>query len=331
MTDTEEPTRGSGAIALIAAPMAFILMLIFVIAMGSSGGANGCLGSPAAGVNGQLPESVGDYSGVQIENAATIMRVANSLQLSTHAQVVAIMTAMGESSLRNIDHGDLALNPDGSMNSSVGMFQQQEWWGPLDVRMDPAGATRLFLERLVTVPGWESMAPTLAANAVQGNQDPYHYERFMAPALEMVEALGGVGACIGGNVSAGGWASPSDHGITSGYGWRSLGDFHLGLDFSGGCGEPYYAAANGIVLRVFEDDYGGMIIEIDHGAGIVAWYVHSYPEDIFVVAGQTVQAGQTIGLEGETGYAFGCHLHFEVRVNGHSVDPLALLQQHGVG
>lgn len=72
-----------------------------------------------------------------------------------------------------------------------------------------------------------------------------------------------------------------------------------------------------------------MIIEIDHGEGLVTWYVHSYTNEIMVSAGQKVNAGDQIALTGSSGYSTGCHLHFEVHLNGTPVDPLPILTAAG--
>lgn len=133
------------------------------------------------------------YDADQLENARTIMRVATESGLDERAQIVGVMTAMGESSLRNIDYGDWessgVRNPDGSATSSLGLFQQQDWWGSEEERLDPATAAKRFFEALTEVDGWEDMRPTLAANAVQGNDDPHHYEPYERGATELVQAL----------------------------------------------------------------------------------------------------------------------------------------------
>lgn len=123
--------------------------------------------------------------------------------------------------------------------------------------------------------------------------------------------------------------------ISSHYGWRakpcsSCSSDHKGIDFVPGLGEPVYAAMDGIVSRI---EYGGgfgMHVYIDHIAVInnkaERWqtiYAHlqkdSVPEDISV--GNIVKAGTTIGAVGNTGTSTGPHLHFEILVEGESVDP----------
>ncbi len=147
---------------------------------------------PAFGVHG--------WRGEQLRNAATIIRTGQQLGFARDGQIIGVMTAMGESSLRNIDYGDWetsrVTNPDGSRTSSIGLFQQQEWWGTVEERMDPATAATLFYERLGTLPGWQDMEPTHAINRVQINSDPEHYAPFEDDATAVVEALSG--PCPGG-------------------------------------------------------------------------------------------------------------------------------------
>lgn len=140
---------------------------------------------PEAGIEG--------WRGEQLENAATIMQTGAALGFGADGQVLAVMTAMGESSLRNIDYGDWETsgftNPDGSRTTSIGLFQQQEWWGSAEERMDPAIAARLFYERLARVPDWQTMDPSLAIHRVQINLDPTYYSRYAPDAAAVVDAL----------------------------------------------------------------------------------------------------------------------------------------------
>lgn len=82
-------------------------------------------------------------SAEQMDNARVIVTTTiDERGLNARDAVIAVMTAMTESSLINVEHGDEA-GPD-----SRGLFQQRDGWGPLEVRMDPAGATGLFLNSL---------------------------------------------------------------------------------------------------------------------------------------------------------------------------------------
>jgi murein DD-endopeptidase MepM/ murein hydrolase activator NlpD len=117
--------------------------------------------------------------------------------------------------------------------------------------------------------------------------------------------------------------------ITSGYGYRTdpvTGGtgFHSGLDFGAPCGTPIKAAGTGNVISAGFNSggYGNMTL-INHGGGLSTLYGHQ--SSISVSAGQSVTQGQVIGYVGSTGKSTGCHLHFEVRVNGNPVDPTGYL------
>ena len=113
-----------------------------------------------------------DLSASQMHNAQVIVGVVKARGLPQYAAQIALMTAMEESALTVVDHGDV-WGPD-----RRGLFQQRDSWGPLSVRMDPAGSTGLFLDRLVTVPGWQSMGPAHAAHLVQRNRFEDDYSKW---------------------------------------------------------------------------------------------------------------------------------------------------------
>ncbi len=97
----------------------------------------------------------------QQSNAGVIIGTATGQGLSSRAAVIAIATALQESGLHNVNHGDAA-GPD-----SLGLFQQRASWGAAAVRLDPAGASKLFLGALVKVPAWEALPLGVVALAVQ--------------------------------------------------------------------------------------------------------------------------------------------------------------------
>lgn len=128
---------------------------------------------------------IAGYAHEQLVNAAHIMSAAADLGLTLRDQQIGVMTAMGESSLRVLDYGD-GVGPD-----SRGLFQQRDngAWGSYSDRMDPYISSLSFFRVLMTIEGREALEPTLVANAVQRNADPYHYSRFWEPAGQVVQAL----------------------------------------------------------------------------------------------------------------------------------------------
>ncbi len=116
--------------------------------------------------------------------------------------------------------------------------------------------------------------------------------------------------------------------IASGFGYRTdpiTGEqaFHAGVDFAASCGTPIRAAGTGQVLSAGPNGGYGNATIINHGAGLATLYGHQ--SSIVVSVGQVVEQGQLIGYVGSTGKSTGCHLHFEVRVNGNPVNPLGYL------
>lgn len=102
---------------------------------------------------------------------------------------------------------------------------------------------------------------------------------------------------------------------------------HKGIDLVnyGGCyRDPAYAAADGVVL--FSGDNGngyGNYVILDHGNGILTYYAHF--DSCSVSTGDIVKAGDEVGKIGSTGRSTGNHLHFEIKIDGVSVDPLLFL------
>lgn len=132
------------------------------------------------------PIGVMGWKGEQLRNAAYIMNAAVDLGLSRRDQTIGVMTAMGESSLIVIDHGDAA-GPD-----SRGLFQQRgQGWGTYECRMNPTCSSQSFFRALMKVSGRDSMQPTIVAHTVQINADPNHYTKFWPDAEKVVAALAG--------------------------------------------------------------------------------------------------------------------------------------------
>ncbi len=122
---------------------------------------------------------------------------------------------------------------------------------------------------------------------------------------------------------SGGW-------LTSGFGARHdpfTGELtsHEGLDISVPTGTPVRATAAGVVSSVRHDPGFGWVVRIDHGRRIMTLYAHL--SRALVRKGQTVRRGQVIAESGRSGRVTAPHLHYEVRVDGRSVDPAAFILQ----
>ncbi|MBV8396363.1 MAG: peptidoglycan DD-metalloendopeptidase family protein [Actinobacteria bacterium] len=130
--------------------------------------------------------------------------------------------------------------------------------------------------------------------------------------------------------SSGPTATPSSAGliwpvsgpITSPFGPR-WGSFHPGIDIGVPTGTPIHAAAAGKVIYCgWESGYGNLVV-LDNGGNLATAYAHQ--SAIAVSCGEDVSQGQVIGYTGCTGYCFGPHLHFEVRIDGSPVNPIGYL------
>lgn len=177
--------------------------LVLGVAVSAAG--SGAL-EPAAlssGVCADAPAAPGTSTGVgnetldasQIANAAVISAVAASLNIPARGAVIAVATAMQESRLRNLNHGD---------RDSVGLFQQRTAWGPLSERLDPVAAARMFFTGgrggqpgLLDIDGWQSLPLTQAAQAVQRSGFPDAYAQWEPIANQLVAtATGTADGCV---------------------------------------------------------------------------------------------------------------------------------------
>ena len=189
---THARRRGAWLPGVLIGGVTFALLMAVLVPIAASRAPLAlCVSEP-----GTFPDSgVAGWHGEQLENAAVIVSTATAHGFEQDGQILGIMAAMGESSLHNIDYGDWetsgVTNPDGSRTSSIGLFQQQDWWGSVEERMDPATAASLFYARLARLDGWAQMEPTDAIHRVQLNADPGHYARFEQDAVSIVDALSG--------------------------------------------------------------------------------------------------------------------------------------------
>lgn len=116
--------------------------------------------------------------------------------------------------------------------------------------------------------------------------------------------------------------------LTSGFGYRSDPlthgrGRHEGIDIAAPAGLPVRAAADGVVLSAEEEGGYGKAVFLSHGFGVATRYAHL--SHIDVQPGQRVRRGDVVGRVGSTGRSTGNHLHYEVRIDGNPVNPLAYI------
>lgn len=135
---------------------------------------------------------------------------------------------------------------------------------------------------------------------------------------------------LAGPADNGGWLWPTPSRlVTSPFGYRSDpftggGAFHSGVDFGDRCGTRVGATRPGTVTYAGWMGGYGMRVEVDHGSGIRSTYNHL--EAITVRVGDQVDQTRVLGLVGTTGRSTGCHLHFEITINGGYTDPMPYLR-----
>jgi murein DD-endopeptidase MepM/ murein hydrolase activator NlpD len=131
---------------------------------------------------------------------------------------------------------------------------------------------------------------------------------------------------------AGAFLKPVPHAANSAFGARSTFNGeprsqHTGADFNSPPQTPVQAPAGGRVLLAGDLYFTGGTVMLDHGAGVISLFAHLSAID--VAKGADVRAGDRLGRVGATGRVTGPHLHWTVRVQGVSVDPLSLLHLLG--
>lgn len=117
--------------------------------------------------------------------------------------------------------------------------------------------------------------------------------------------------------------------ISSPYGMRThptTGEYklHTGTDFTAGGinGKTVYAVKDGTVIYAQKHKAYGNFVIIDHGNGVSSCYAHMQDGSMTVSVGSKVLQGQPIGKVGSTGYSTGPHLHFEIRIDGATTNPM---------
>ena len=285
----------------------------------------------------KLPRA-GQLGDEQMRNAAVIVQVGQQMKVPPRGWVIAVATAMQESRLINVGNSR-------NDHDSLGLFQQRpsQGWGTAEQIMDPQYSSRKFYEKLLTVPGWERQALTVAAQRVQRSAYPDAYAQHEPTASLAVNVLTNGGAraaggavdlrCVSaGEIAASGWTAPLRGKVVSGF--RTAGrPTHHGVDIAADKRTPIHATAAGTVVRMRCDArLGGVSISCDrdgspqvkgcgwyvdilHAGAVVTRYCHMIQQPA-VRLGQSVAAGEVIGLSGSSGNSSGPHLHFEVHLDG---------------
>lgn len=322
---------------------------------------SGCVGGTNAiqagnlGPDGEIPEgSIAGFNTEQIQNARTIVAVGKQSGVPAYGWVIALATAMQESTLRNLDYGD---------RDSVGLFQQRpvSGWGSVADIMNPVKSAQAFYgvaahtgnTGLLDIAGWRKMQVTAAAQAVQRSAFPLAYAQHEDEARALVAALAdgvsaadlsatatdvsctigmaGISTSVVRPIQAG-LATDNDNYGNSGSNWANM---HTGNDYSSPCGTPVQAAHGGTIVIESGGSWGWSgrwLVKVQTAPGnLTTWYGHM--QSLSVAAGQTVKAGQVIGQVGSEGNSTGCHLHFEVHPHGggylqDQVDPAAWLKKN---
>ncbi len=307
----------------------------------------------------------------QLTRAATIITVgAQSEGVGRAGVLVALMAALTESRLRMLanpsavpESADYPNDGAGSDHDSLGLFQMRPsaGWGSVADLMGAEYQARAFYggptgpnypspRGLLDIPGWQSLDPGEAAQAVEVSAYPDRYQNYQPVAESILTALTRRAETTAGGTPLddvpettslvfplpnGTWVNTSD------FGWRidpitGKQAFHSGTDWAAADGTPILALADGVVSFAGSSGGYGNLIVIEHTIGgerIASAYAHMWDDGLLVSVGDRVIAGQHIGNVGSNGKSTGAHLHFEIRpggTNSSAVDAEPWLDERGV-
>ena len=174
------------------------------------------------------------WDSAQMTNAAIIVTTGQTQQTPGYGLVIAVATAMQESSLTNLDHGPA---------DSLGLFQQRpsQGWGTPRQITNPVYAASQFFRHLLAVPGWQRMPLAQAAQAVQHSAHPSAYAKWQGPAQAVVAHItspAALTASAGGTCGAPGTAAGSGQELQKvlAYAGSALGTMY---QYGGTCTDPH--------------------------------------------------------------------------------------------
>lgn len=221
------------------------------VLMGLTGVVSACTpagnpgGSPGSAAGTAPSADLSGYNSEQLSNAVIIVAVGTGRGIPTRGRVIAVATAIQESSLRNL--GDLGANND---HDSLGLFQQrpsQGWGTPLQLQ-DPIYASNKFYDKLLTIANWEQLPLAQAAQAVQRSAYPDAYARWEVDATALVGvSVGMYGGCTGGDGMSGDGATlPADFALPANTPdavalaiFWAFGQLGTPYTFGGSCTDPH--------------------------------------------------------------------------------------------
>ncbi|WP_030764725.1 MULTISPECIES: hypothetical protein [unclassified Streptomyces] len=195
MSETRDPRPRRRRLLRAAVGLLVLLAVIgyFAVQRDSNGGGGApfCVAG-ADPVGADETSATYEMSPEQAANAATIAAVGVAKGLPDRAVTIALATAMQESALRNLDHGD---------RDSLGLFQQRPsmGWGTPEQITDPVYSAGIFYDHLVDVPGYSRLPLTVAAQKVQRSGFPQAYAKHEPDATVLTAAFAG-----GGSLNCGG-------------------------------------------------------------------------------------------------------------------------------
>lgn len=159
--------------------LAVVMFCVLVVVVDDDATADQGIRGVACAPVGATAHSVGPYGAEQMTNAKLIIDIGARRGIADHGIVVALMAAMTESGLRNLNHGD---------RDSLGLFQMrpsQGWGTPAQVT-NPTYAVNKFYDVLLTVPNWQGLSPGAAAQAVERSAFPDRYNKHEQTAREIL-------------------------------------------------------------------------------------------------------------------------------------------------
>ncbi|MFE0024119.1 C40 family peptidase [Amycolatopsis sp. NPDC059021] len=167
----------------------FVVVLILLVGGGAIAVVQAVFGSSRPGVScapaGASTTSAAGYGPQEMSNAAIIVAVGQRMNVPEQGWVIAVTTAITESRLQNLNYGD---------RDSVGLFQQRpsQGWGTVAQIMDPSYSSEQFYRHLTSLPNWQRMSVTEAAQTVQRSGFPDRYAQFEQAARQVIGAVQGI-------------------------------------------------------------------------------------------------------------------------------------------